>query len=111
VTLGDPVSRLTGDAPTDAAKRKGDTFSAQLALIDRARSLAVAGDLAGTLRSVDEYDRRFPGGLLSEEALLLRVEVVAASGGRAAAAHLARQFLAEYPRSVHADRLRPLLTP
>jgi hypothetical protein len=96
-------------AATDGPKRKVDTFNAQVALIDRARARAAAGDAGGTLQAVDEYDHRFPGGLLSEEALLLRVEAVAMRGGRDSAAALAKRFLIEYPRSVHAERLRTYL--
>jgi hypothetical protein len=105
----EPLARPIAAVSIETAKRKVDTFAAQVALIDRARALAGAGNSAGTLRAVDEYDRRFPGGLLSEEALLLRTEAVLASGGRDAASGLAQRFLAEYPRSVHADRLRSLL--
>lgn len=110
-----PTSSTTmAAAPTpttapDSPKRKVDTFNAQVALIDRARARASAGDAGGTLQAVDEYDHRFPGGLLSEEALLLRIEAVAMRGGRDSATALAKRFLIEYPRSVHADRLRSYL--
>jgi hypothetical protein len=111
----DPEAPSTGTAghPTAAAeavKRKVDTFGAQVTIIDRARAAALAGDPVAALQAVDEYDRRFPGGLLAEEALLLRIEAVVAREGRDAASSLAKRFLAEYPRSVHADRLRLLLT-
>jgi hypothetical protein len=105
----EPSARSGLALAAEAARRKVDTFSEQVALIDRARTSAGAGDSAGTLQAVEEYDHRFPRGLLSEEALLLRIEAVAARRGREAASGLARRFLAEYPRSVHADRLRGLL--
>ena len=93
----------------EVPRRRPDTYGAQVELIDRARALASAKDSAGALRALDEYDRRFPSGLLSEEASLLRIEEIAARGDRETASSLARRFLAEYPRSVHAERLQPLL--
>ncbi len=79
---------------------------AQVALVDRARALVRAGDPGGALRVVDEYGRRFPRGVLSEEASLLRIEAVVARGDRVAASDLARRFRAEYPRSVHLDKVQ-----
>ncbi len=65
-------------AADSARKAKIDTFGAQVALIDRARAMAALGDSAAALQAVGEYNRRFPGGLLSEEALLLRIEALSA---------------------------------
>ena len=104
-TERDSRRATAGEVP----RRRLDTYGAQVELIDRARALASARDSAGALRALDEYDRRFPGGLLSEEASLLRIEELAARGDRETASGLARRFLAEYPRSVHAERLQPLL--
>jgi hypothetical protein len=81
----------------------------QLVLVDHARALATSGDSAAALRAVDEYDRRFPGGALSEEASLVRIEAVAARGDRDHAAALAERFVAEHPGSVYADRVRAIV--
>ena len=94
---------------TRASAREGADVPAQVALVDRGRALVAAGDTAGALRVVDEYARRFPRGALSEEAALLRIEAVYARGDRTATAALARRFRAEYPRSVHADKIRWML--
>jgi hypothetical protein len=81
----------------------------QVALLDRARARAAASDASGALRALDEYDRAFPQGPLSEEAAALRIEATAAGGDRSGAAALAARFLAERPRSVHAARVRSFL--
>ena len=87
----------------------GANVPAQVALVDRARALVAAGDTSGALRVTDEYAKRFPRGALSEEAALLRIEAVNARGDRAAVVALARRFRAEYPRSVHADKVQWML--
>jgi hypothetical protein len=117
-TTAAPVTVATAPTSDDAAGRpsrrprreSADSVRQQLALIDRARASLESGDTAGALREVDRYGREYPSGMLSEEALLLRVRAVAARGDRVAASALARRFLAAYPRSVHAKAVRDLLT-
>ncbi len=102
----EPLARPIPAVSSESARRKVDTFAAQVELIDRGRASAGAGDSTGTLRAVDEYDHRFPGGLLSEEALLLRIRGSRRERRSGRSIRLAHRFLAQYPRSVHADRLR-----
>jgi outer membrane protein assembly factor BamD (BamD/ComL family) len=80
----------------------------QIALLERAWSLAGAGDYLGAQRTIDEYEHRYPRGLFSEEASLVRIDVARARDDRATAAALATRFLAEHPTSVHAERVRSL---
>jgi hypothetical protein len=114
---GEPRLRLPGAprattrvvAGTTPATPPADSLREQAALLDRARARIAAGDPGGSLAVLDDYDRRFPGAPLSEEALLLRIEALARRGDRSAAAALGRQFLKRYPESVHTDRLSALL--
>jgi hypothetical protein len=103
------LARAPATPVRKASHDVSDSMREQLALIDRARARMGSGDPAGALRELDRYDREFPGGMLSEEALLLRVEAFAAQGDRASTAALARRFLSAYPRSVHASRVRGVL--
>jgi hypothetical protein len=96
-------------APRKPNREATDSVREQLALVDRARKALGLGDVPGALRELDRYDRDFPSGMLSEEVLLLRVEALAARGDRAGSEALARRFLAAYPRSVHAGRVRAVL--
>jgi hypothetical protein len=81
----------------------------QVGAIDRAESALAAGDAAEAIRRVDEYDTRFPMGVLAQEATTLRIEALVAQGKLDAATALARQFLASHPTTPHATRIRLVL--
>jgi len=81
----------------------------QIELIDRARSAAASGDPSLVLGVVDEYDHRYPSGVLGQEATLLRIEALTARGDRPAASRLMRSFLARHPHSLLAPRVHALL--
>jgi outer membrane protein assembly factor BamD (BamD/ComL family) len=81
----------------------------EVASMDRSRAALAAGDAAGALRMLDEYDARFASGLLSQESAVLRVEALAKQGSARAAKELGDRFLAEHPTSPHAARVRALL--
>ncbi len=100
---GAPVVR-SGDDAHDSVRR-------QVAALERARAQAESGDFAGALRSIDDYEHRFPDGLFSEEASLLRIEIAHARNDSTGAANLAARFLAAHPSSVHAASVRSLLKP
>lgn len=81
----------------------------QIALIDRARSSASAGQPGATLAALDEYQQRFPRGVLQQEATMLRIEALLARGDRANATRLGKSFLAQYPRSAFSPRVKSLI--
>jgi hypothetical protein len=84
-------------------------FAEQVRLVDRARALVATGDASGALGAIDAYERRFPHGILAEEAALVRIQAMQARGDRAEAVSLARRFLAQYPESVHRSKVQWLL--
>jgi hypothetical protein len=86
-----------------------DNLGEQAEALNRARALLDRGRASAALAAIDDYDRRFRSGPLSEEALLLRIEGLAQHGERNAAADLGRRFLLRYPASVHADQVVALL--
>jgi len=77
--------------------------------LDGARELLTLGDAAGALATLDAYQRRFAGGALREEALLLRIEALVRAGDRTTAGAEARRFLKTFPTSVHVNRVAALL--
>jgi outer membrane protein assembly factor BamD (BamD/ComL family) len=81
----------------------------ELREVDQARRRLASGDAAGALADIARYEQRFPGGRLRQEAALLRVEALAASGRCAEARSAASGFLAAHPESVLAKRARTLL--
>jgi hypothetical protein len=98
-----PVARVAALALT------ADSLHEQAELLDRARVRIAAGDPAGGLAVLDDFDRRFADAPLSEESMVLRIEALARRGDQNVAAALGRQFLKTYPTSVHADRVSLLL--
>jgi hypothetical protein len=84
-------------------------FAEQVRLVDRARALVATGDASGALGAIDAYERRFPHGILAEEAALVRIQAMQARGDRTEAASLARRFMAQYPESVHRSKVQWLL--
>ena len=96
--------------PTAAAdNRAAFGLGEQVGAIDRAESALTAGDAAEAIRRIDEYDARFPMGVLAQEATTLRIEALVAQGKRDAATALARQFLTSHPTTPHATRIRLVL--
>jgi outer membrane protein assembly factor BamD (BamD/ComL family) len=63
-----------------------------------------AGDARRALELIDAYRALPTGGELAAEASLLRIEALALSGQRDAAAREARQFASAYPNSPLIDR-------
>jgi outer membrane protein assembly factor BamD (BamD/ComL family) len=85
-------------------------LAAEVALLDRARARVAAGDLAGAIAALDEHRRDFSDGALVAEAELLRIDATLRRGQRAEAQELGRRFLARFPRSPLAQRVRSLLS-
>jgi len=100
----EPARALTVDAAASL-----DHLRAEATLVDRARARLTSGDEDGALAVLDDHDRRFAKGALSDESFLLRVEALAQRGDRAQAAALARRLLGTSPAGLHADRLRAIL--
>ena len=81
----------------------------QAALVDRARAALASGDAATAARLADEYDARFPSGVLGQEATVVRIQALVMRGDIASARVLGERFLAENGASPHAARVRRLL--
>ncbi len=88
-TVPDPAT--TQSAPPSAAA-SSIALQEEVSLLRRGKSDLEQGDAPGALAAVAEYDRRFPHGVLGEEARVLHVLSLCASGrqpeGRALAVHL-----------------------
>jgi outer membrane protein assembly factor BamD (BamD/ComL family) len=81
----------------------------EIAQVDRARRALAEGNAGEAQRLLDEYQHEFPRGRLGQEAVALRVEALLKQGNRGAATALAAPFLAAYPASPAAARVRALL--
>lgn len=107
-----PSSRSSAPSRDAPAERKpADTSAGEIALVAEARRALRAGDPGRALSLLDLCDTRFPHGVLGQERDALRIEALARSGQREAAAARARSFVQRYPDSALDDRFRSLLAP
>jgi hypothetical protein len=100
-----PAPRLDARA---AAAASG-ALSAELGVLDVARSKLGSGDARGALAVLDEHSRKFPRGRLGLEAEVLRIDALSRAGETAAAKKRAEAFLKRHPKSVLAQRVRRYL--
>lgn len=78
-------------------------------LVGSAREALRAGDARTALALLAQARERFPAGVLGQERAALGIEASMQSGARAEAAESARRFLAAFPNSPHAARVRALV--
>jgi hypothetical protein len=100
------------DAPapkTDTRAASSGALSAELGVLDVARSKLAAGDARGALVVLDEYTRTYPRGRLGLEAEVLRIDALSRAGDTLAAKKRAEAFLKRHPKSVLAQRVRRYL--
>jgi hypothetical protein len=92
-------------APPEA-KPVDDGLSSQVAAIREARAAIRRGDGASALAALDKGLPQGQGGPLEQEAILARVSALCLLGNVAAAKRAAEQFLARFPDSLLAPRVR-----
>jgi hypothetical protein len=99
---------VSGNAPRKTNSSAG-SLSAEIRMLDLARSAVEAHDLPAAQRALDSYRRRFPHGHLDPEATVLRLAVLVQQGKRTAAQSLAAQLLASESYKTYESRIRSLL--
>lgn len=100
---------LPGPAPAASSAGASDTLLEEAAMIERASGAVRAHDGARALEALRAYRVRFPHGKMMPEAGVLEVEALLAAGRSEAARAAARRFLAEYPDSPSAKRVKTLV--
>jgi hypothetical protein len=80
----------------------------EVAALDRA-SQAMASDPKAALAQLEKHDKRFAGGALGPEAMVLRIEALAKSGDAGRATALANEFFAKHADSPLRGRVRSIL--
>lgn len=81
-------------------------LEAEMSLLAGAQAAIQAGDYATAIARLDEHQRQFPRGVLSEERLAARVVALCGAGRVAEARSLGASFLAHHPSSPLAPRVR-----
>jgi hypothetical protein len=84
----------TAALPPVAEARAPLALGDRAALVDRARAALASGDAATAARLADEYDARFPSGVLAQESTVMRIQALAMRGDLASARALGERFLA-----------------
>lgn len=102
-------TEVTAAAAAPAPSSPHGSLGPETAALDRARSALQSGHPTQALALVADYQRRFPAGMLAQEAAVLRIDALDKQGNRAEAIREARRFLAEHPDSPHAERLQRLM--
>ncbi len=102
----DPTTQV---AASQAPSRSSPSIAREIAALDVARKKLGHGNPRGALAALDDYDRAARPGVLHQEAVLLRIEALAAAGDRGGARRLAARFLKEHPHSPHETRIRALV--
>lgn len=94
------------EAPRAVERPRASSLASELSSLESLRALSHAGRHEEVLAGLDAHDRRFPAGSFREEAVVLRADALVGAGRATDARSLARAWLTEHPRSVHAARLR-----
>ena len=94
-------------APTERASPS--TLHEELANVEAAPATLATSKSDDCLRSLDDYERRFRGGLFAQEVTVMRVEALFGKGEEARARTLGEAFLAKNPGSPYASRIRSVL--
>jgi hypothetical protein len=104
-----PGTALARPAPQASAPAASVSIADELAAIESARQALSAGRARDALAALQRYQARWPGGVFSAEALVLRVQAKIQLGDRASAVREANALINAQPNSRHASRLRALL--
>jgi hypothetical protein len=99
VTAAQPAGRI---APAASGPE------AELDLVQRAQA-ALEHRPAATLALTEQHAQTYPRGIFAQEREVLAIEALLKLARRPAALARAEEFLARYPTSPHARRVRPLL--
>jgi hypothetical protein len=98
--------KVAGRARPDAPPRRLPDLREEIALMDQARMALRLRAPDRALATLEQYRTRFPRGSFGQEAMVSRIEALAASGNRTRAMAEATEFLTRHPNSPHAERLR-----
>jgi hypothetical protein len=110
-TITEPTaSALAQPIPSTHVKTAPPAATADLAaetlLLADAQSAIQRSDFGSALATLDRYEKTFPNGLLTEERIAARVVALCGADRKAEALALSKTFLARYPRSPLAPRVK-----
>ena len=95
--------------PQTSEVEPAGTVHDEVAAIQRARNVLLAGDSVAALDAIAAYDKAFSAGILSREARVLEIEAYAKKGDGARAVRLAKAYLLAHPADAHTRRLENII--
>jgi hypothetical protein len=109
-TLDTPSTDANPRAAVPGSTDRASQLRVESGKLRAARSKLGAGDFQGALADISRLSAQFPHGVLSQEREVVAIDALTGLGERAAARSRAQAFLAHYPDSPYAARLRPLIS-
>ena len=109
-SVRNPVHVAAARPRADKPKRASSDPEAELVLLGRAQAL-LDDDPNAALDVLAEHAHSYAHGVFNEEREVLALEAESKLGHKALARQRAERFIAQYPRSAHARRVRTLLEP
>ncbi|MEO7111495.1 MAG: outer membrane protein assembly factor BamD, partial [Polyangiaceae bacterium] len=94
------ASHDTSSAVSGAKNGESTSLGDEQQLIDMARAAVARGAYQAAENSLDEHQRRFPNGTLSEEREFLAVQALAGAGDMSKCRERATRFEKRYPNSI-----------
>jgi hypothetical protein len=94
-----PLEVTSKPTPSRAPQPSPSSLAAEMRLLETARAALSGGDARRALELIQEHEREFPGGSLSEERRASKVFALCELGRRAEAARAAAEFLRIAPAS------------
>lgn len=97
------------ETPPEPRATPAESIREETAFLENVRRQVEASQFPEALASLRTYDTRFGNGVLAEEAAVLRVKALAASGSVREAQQAVEAFERRYPRSSYLPRVRALV--
>lgn len=99
------VQSLTAKSSNKKRAAAVNPLGAELKLLDEARGALAREDAGRALALLRRYGKRFPAGILQQEATVLKVRALEIQGREREAASLKNSFIESHPNSAHNQRL------
>ena len=104
------MSSVVAPSRPAAPKVPPATLEQELQMLDAARQALLRGDSGAALTQLSQYERAATRRHLGAEAMLLRIQILAASRRASEASALAREFVAQQPNSPLVDRAKSFVS-
>jgi hypothetical protein len=102
------TSAATESGTAPSARRAGDKLAQEVAILSRATTELRAGRAGNALKALEEHQRKFPNGLLTEERRAARVQALCALGRRSEAQPELERLTRTAPQSPNTVRAKQI---